>query len=233
MGIRAMGIRVSLGCGLLGILFAGNCFAQYSPGKGLPRSDRPADVRPLDSTSNKPAVARTNPKLNRYLPSAAPALAPLTDAERAAIDSAMTGFGEKQADLVKLMNSQVPRLELLLDQLTRHEATVRTVDSLYAYPGNLVPYRDSVMHSLVRVRRYYEGANRQVREMHFMWLPHTMDLMAVYTRYGELSVLKTEDAGLRTFLRAYRQHYQLMDNLALRLRDLYNMSEYLLNAKLN
>lgn len=228
-----MGIWVWLGCGLLSLVCAGSGLAQFSPGRGLPRADRPADVRPLDSTGRAPAATRTNPKLNRYQPSTTPALAPLTDAERAAIDSAMTAFGEKQADLVKLMNTQVPRLQVLLDQLARHEATVRTVDSLYAYPGNLAPYRDSVMHSLVRVRRFYEGANRQVREMHFMWLPHTMDLMAVYTRYGELSVLKTEDPGLRTFLRAYRQHYQLMDNLALRLRDLYNITEYLLNAKLN
>ena len=220
----------------LAVVFIGVCstaLAQRGRGRAGGAS-RPADLRPMDSAATRsPRAGAPAPALNRYVPQAAPTLAPLNDAERAAIDSAMTSFGEKQADLVKLLERQIPRLELLLAELGPQERALRAADSLFAYPANLARYRDSVMHTLVRIRRFHALADRQLREMHYIWLPHTMDLMAVYTRFGELSVLRRDDPGLRSFIRLYRQHHLLMDNLALRLGDLYQVSEYLLNAKLN
>lgn len=202
-----------------------------SRGRATPR---PANERPWDSTAVRPGRSNADrPVLNRYVPASDPSLTPLNDAERAAIDSAMTSFGEKQSDLIKLLERQIPRLQLMLDQLAPNERALRAADSLFAYPANLPLYRDSVMHTLVRIRRFHALADRQLREMHYTWLPHTMDLMAVYTRFGELTVLRRDDPGLRSFIRLYRQHHLLMDNLALRLGDLYHVSEYLLNAKLN
>lgn len=228
--VRSLALTISL------LLLAAAALAQTLPGRGRPRTGRGADERPYDSTQARPGATEPGtraPALNRYVPASEPGLSPLTELERAAIDSAMTSFGEKQADLVRLLERQLPRLQLLSQQLAPHESALRAADSLLAYPANLPLYRDSVMHTLVRIRRFLATGDRQLREMHFTWLPHTMDLMAVYTRFGELTVLRRDDAALRSFIRLYRQHHQLMDNLALRFNDLYQVSEYLLNSKLN
>lgn len=149
------------------------------------------------------------------------------------VDSLAGGFGAKQTEMLALLDRQLPRLDKMEETLRFQEQAVYGIDSVMKVPRRIAVVRDSAMNLLVRVRKTNDVVRRQLRDLHFEWFAYSLDLQAVYTRYGELISLRRDDDGLREFYRRYRDHFFRMQGMVRRADDVYNTSEYLLNAKLN
>lgn len=155
--------------------------------------------------------------------------------ERRSINAApaMRSFIEKRSDMYKLLQVHLPRLRQLEADMARNEGYMASIDSIMSYRSNVIPYRDSCLSALGRIRGFNTALMRQVQQMYFEWLPYNRELMAVHTRYGELLVRGQRDTELEEFLLLYREEIFLMEMLAARHRNLYNETEFILNAKLN
>lgn len=148
-------------------------------------------------------------------------------------DPNITSFADLQQEMEGLLAQHIAKTRALNTNLERYAADVTRLAELFRYPKNVVAHRDSALRALVRVRRFYEAAMRQVKDTHFGWLPYWRALTAVYARYGEMRALDKADAATRAFILQHRELYALLDGMVLRLRDLHNETEFLLNSKLN
>lgn len=144
-----------------------------------------------------------------------------------------TDFDSKQRAMVRLFYKQLPRIAQLEDKMQAYRTGLVAMDSLLSYPANVEAYQDSALRVMLHVRNFLAEVEREVRYMHYEWLPLQQDLMAVHTKYGELWVTGRADKNLQRVIQAYRQLYARMQELLKQRAFLFNESEFLLNAKLD
>lgn len=132
-----------------------------------------------------------------------------------------------------LMNRQKPNMKRMEDQLNLYWKGVQEVSALVAKERDVPKYRDEALTRLVDLRKKTDQVRLQVLELVFEWTAHNANLMAVYTRYGEMLGKGSTDESLREFLIAYRDWMKRLDAQKTLIKDIYNECDYLLNAKLN
>jgi hypothetical protein len=148
-------------------------------------------------------------------------------------DPNITRFADLQQEMEGMLEQHLAKTRILNLNLDRYTQDVARLAEQFRYPKNVVAQRDSALRALVRIRRFYEASMRQVKDTHFEWLPYWRALTAVYARYGEMRALDKADAATRAFILRHRELYALLDGITVRLRDLHNETEFLLNSKLN
>lgn len=145
----------------------------------------------------------------------------------------LNSFDDKRKAMDELIKKQTPRLQQLYLKVEANEKRLMPISDILKYPKNINQYRDTSIKVLTEIRIINDEVSEEMRELHFDWLPYTMYLMAVYTRYGELMAVNKADEPLKQFIVAYRKLFELNTSISAKLRDIYNECDYLINAKLN
>ncbi|MBX3101387.1 MAG: hypothetical protein KF690_02660 [Bacteroidetes bacterium] len=151
----------------------------------------------------------------------------------AAQDKATTSFVDMQNDMLALMEQQMPKITRMQENADKVWKEVSEISYLLSFPKNVKAYRDSSITALVALRKRNDLIYYQAQEIWFQWWPHNMNLMAVYTRYGELKAGGKPDDNLRMFLLKYRTLVDTMNAVLKLNKDIYNECDFLLNTKLN
>lgn len=145
----------------------------------------------------------------------------------------MSSFVDMQNEMMALMERQDPQLLQLQTKTKDLWKQVDGISGLLAYPKNIPLYRDSCLTALVMLRKRNDGLNAQLQELWLAWRTYNSQLMAVYTRYGELKAAGTIDDNLKAFLLKFRALDEKMAAIQKQLKDSYNEIDFLLNSKLN
>ncbi len=142
-------------------------------------------------------------------------------------------FVAKQEAMLALLQQQIPRLEQVEKQVNAAWARVQAISEQARYPSRIHLIKDTAMIAIAQVRRIADKAEQTVKDLFFEWFYKSWDLMAVYTRYGELMAQDTIDQSLKTFLIEYRKYLRLNERILKTIKDIRNETDFLLASKFN
>jgi len=154
------------------------------------------------------------------------------DTSRVRFDEDMAVFKEKQDDLHDLLRRQQPFLDQLKEHITKNEQELKVISDLLKSPKNVPKYRETATRQLVDLRKRNDDCKQRLQRLFFEWLPHSRDLLAIYTRYGELALVGKVTDDLKQFLVAYRNYTLNMEKMNKQVEDIYNECDFLLNSRL-
>jgi hypothetical protein len=154
-------------------------------------------------------------------------------AQPAKTDESATPFTEKQVAMLDLMVKQKPKYVRHGEALSRLSAEVLQISELLKSQRGAQQYRDSGQKAVNRIRKNTDRIQAQIQDLYFEWVRYEREIMAVYTRYGELKAVDKHDANLRSFVVQHREFILELESLKQKLKDIYNECEYLLTTKLN
>ena len=146
-------------------------------------------------------------------------------------------FYLKEQELIKLIDKHQKVLQPLKQKIDYAWARVQNISEKARYPKNIVLMKDTAMVAIVEVRKQSDVALQQLKELYFEWLDKSFDLMAIYTRYGELLATaedkKNVHPELKDFLVKYRDYIQTMQHIVKTINDIKNETDFLLSSKFN
>jgi len=148
-------------------------------------------------------------------------------------DRAATSFVDIQKDLMALMEQLQPKITRMKENADRVWKQVSDIAYLMSFPKNVKLYRDSSITALVALRKQNDLIYYQAQDLWFQWWPQNMNLMAIYTRFGELKANGRTDDNLKMFLLKYRTLVDTLNAVLKVNKDIYNECDFLLNTKLN
>ena len=157
---------------------------------------------------------------------------PPRDSSRVAFDEDLSVFKEKQDALMDLLARQKPFIEQLQKQITENKQELQVMSDLLKSPKNIPKYRESATRQLVDLRKRNDDCRRRMQGLFFEWVPSMRDLLAIYTRFGELAMVDKTTDDLKLFLGAYRSYTVTMEKMSKQVEDIYNECDFLLNSKL-
>ncbi|MGQ9864307.1 MAG: hypothetical protein ACUVRD_07510 [Bacteroidia bacterium] len=149
------------------------------------------------------------------------------------VDTAISAFDTYQKELLLLLYQQLPRLEALEKNLIPLQDTLQQMIDIARYPKRLPFYRDSFLAVTYRIRKISDETLMQMKDFHFQWFFRERQLMAIYTRFGELKIVGKSSPSLREFLLKYRQYLDQMDRLWEKVIQIQRDCDFLLTSKLN
>lgn len=147
-------------------------------------------------------------------------------------DEDMAVFKEKQDVIIRLTDKHRMRLITLNQEIDANTKHMNKVSEILSYPKNVKIYRDTCIKQLVEIRKKNDAAKRTIEEIYFEWFAHHKNLMAIYTRYGELKATDRVDLELKRFLGIHRDLIAEMEKTAKKIQDIYNETDFQLNTKL-
>lgn len=147
-------------------------------------------------------------------------------------DKNITSFQEKQDAILNLIAEQKPTLQKILSNVEHHYKILAEWSELLRSPKKVEQYRYEARDSIYNIRKYTDKELTRLKNLYIQWHPFSYDLMAVFTRYGELLALEKVDDKLKQFILAYREHHQLIANILKKCEDIDNECGYLLDNKL-
>lgn len=145
----------------------------------------------------------------------------------------VTSFSDKVASMIQLIDYQLPRYNLIEKKISDTYVEMNKLSELLMYPANIPIYRDTALKTCVAMRKAADDARQKVMELNLEWYKKQYDLMAVYTRYGEMLAINVKDAELTKFLARYRELLDKVGVVLKKIQDVYNETDFLLNSKLN
>jgi len=165
----------------------------------------------------------------------------------------VTSFKEKQEEMIQLLQRHFYRLETLGKSIQESDDEIKGIDGILKFSKQIPLYRDSAMNVIVRVFKELDKVEGELREIHFEWFPYEKEIMAVYTRYGELKILKKEgkkpkpvsaepeekkerksiDPSLEKFISLYRTYLFAVQQYLDKMGEIRNECNFLLNSKLD
>ncbi len=147
-------------------------------------------------------------------------------------DKDITSFQEKQDAIMQLIEQQKTPLEKILMTVEHHQKILAQWSELLRSPKKVEQYRYEARDSVYNIRKYVDKELIKLKDLYIKWQPFTYDLMAVFTRYGELLVLEKVDEKLKKMIIAYREHNDKIDKILKISEDINNECSYLLDSKL-
>jgi hypothetical protein len=147
-------------------------------------------------------------------------------------DKNITSFQEKQDAIQQLIEQQKIPLEKILSNVEHHQKILAQWSELLRSPKKVEQYRYEARDSIYNIRKYVDKELNKLKDMYIKWQPYTYDMMAVFTRYGELLVLEKVDEKLKKFILAYREHNDTISKILKIVEDITNECTYLLDSKL-
>jgi hypothetical protein len=148
-------------------------------------------------------------------------------------EESATPFTDKQVAMLDLMTKQKPKYMRHSEGLSRLSSEVLQISELLKSQRGAQQYRDSGQKAVNRIRKSTDRIQAQIQDLYFEWVKYEREIMAVYTRYGELKAIDKQDANLRSFVVQHREFILDLESLKQKLKDIYNECEYLLTTKLN
>lgn len=162
-----------------------------------------------------------------------PALAQQPLPDKNAKDVTISTFYDKEADLIALIERQNPQLDRLQRDLNDIENQLAAWEDTLKYRDNIPIYRDKALRDIARLRERNDRVHDEIKNLNLEWFTYQRHLMAVYTRFGELSARGQKDEHLRQFLLLHRTILFRMEDLLAHLKRNVVQINFLLNAKLN
>jgi len=148
-------------------------------------------------------------------------------------DMNITSFVDKQNEMLELIKNQLPKMAKHETKLQQNYKSVMSLADQLAYSKNILKIRDSAQTVIVNVVNSTNTLHVELMKLNLEWFKYNKDLMAVYTRYGELKIVNNIDENLKKFLVEYRLWLDTMEKLLKLVTDIKNESDFLLNSKLN
>ncbi len=146
-------------------------------------------------------------------------------------------FFLKEQEMIKLLDKHIPKLEEIKERTDAAWQRVQAISEKARYPKNILFMKDTAMQAIVVVRKTADRAIEEVKNVHYDWIPKTWDLMAVFTRYGELLATaedkKNVHPELKEFLIKYRKYITLMQGIIKTTNEIKNETDFLLSSKFN
>ncbi len=146
-------------------------------------------------------------------------------------------FFLKEQEMIKLLDKHIPKLEEIKERTDGAWSRVQAIAEKAKYPKNIIFMKDTAMQAIVVVRKTADRAIDEIKNIHYEWIPKTWDLMAVFTRYGELLATaedkKNVHPELKEFLMKYRKYITLMQDIIKTTNDIKNETDFLLSSKFN
>lgn len=135
--------------------------------------------------------------------------------------------------MMELIRIQKPMLEDLLYKIEGAWARIQNISEQAKYPSRVPLIRDTAMVVIAQCRKIADQVMDELYKIHFAWFYKNWDLMAVYTRYGELLCRNQVDENLKTFLLKYRAYITTVEKILQIVNDLKNETDFLLASKFN
>lgn len=148
-------------------------------------------------------------------------------------DRNLNSFTSMQNEMMVTMKKQKVRLGRLREKLINNRSELNEIINLLKYPKNVPIYRDTAYKLVKAIRGVTDESDKELKDLFFQWYGYNRELMATFTRYGELKVLNRMDDNLRQFLLQHRDNMTEFGKTQEMIQDLYNDCNYLLNSKLN
>lgn len=148
------------------------------------------------------------------------------------VDDDIANFKEKQDQMNRLIEKHKPRLQLLNEQIDITTRNLAKISDFLAYPKNVKAFRDTSIKQLVVIRKQNDNHQRELEKIYFDWFGHSRSMAAVYTRFGELKITDRVDPELKKFLAAHRDLIFSIEKITVKIQDIYNETDFLLNTKL-
>ena len=146
-------------------------------------------------------------------------------------------FYLKEKALIELIDKHQQRLQPIKDEIDFSWKRVQNISELARYPKNIHMIKDTAMIAIVQVRKIADKSLNELKELYFDWLQKSYDLMAIYTRYGELLATaedkKNVHPELQQFLIKYRNYIDTMKHIVKTINDIKNETDFLLSSKFN
>lgn len=147
-------------------------------------------------------------------------------------DKNITSFQEKQDAILQLIEQQKEPINKILITVEHHQKILAQWSDLMRIPKKVEQYRYEARDSIYNIRKYVDKEMVKLKDLYIKWQPFTYELMAIFTRYGELLVLEKVDEKLKKFIMAYREHNDKIDKILKISEDITNECSYLLDSKL-
>ncbi len=147
-------------------------------------------------------------------------------------DKNITSFQEKQDAIIQLIEQQKAPLDKILITVEHHQKILAQWSDLLRSPKKVEQYRYEARDSVYNIRKYVDKELTKLKDLYIKWQPFSYDLMAVFTRYGELLVLEKVDEKLKKMILAYREHTDKITKILNIAEDINNECGYLLDSKL-
>lgn len=147
-------------------------------------------------------------------------------------DKNITSFQEKQDAIMKLIEQQKGPLDKILLTVEHHQKILSQWSELLRSPKKVEQYRYEARDSIYNIRKYVDKELTKLKDLYIKWQPYTYEVMAVFTRYGELLVLEKVDENLKKMILAYREHNDKITKILHIAEDINNECSYLLDSKL-
>ncbi len=147
-------------------------------------------------------------------------------------DKNITSFQEKQDAIIQLIEQQKAPLDKILVTVEHHQKILAQWSDLLRSPKKVEQYRYEARDSVYNIRKYVDKELTKLKDLYIKWQPFSYDLMAVFTRYGELLVLEKVDEKLKKMILAYREHTDKITKILNIAEDINNECGYLLDSKL-
>jgi len=160
-------------------------------------------------------------------------LALLPAATTRAQGSQLSSFVDMQNEMMHLMDRQIPLLQQLVQEAETVWKEVSSISELLANPRNIEANRASSLSQLILLRKRNDQIQDKLKGYWFAWQRYNNELMAVYTRFGEMKAQDRMDPNLRHFLLLFRELDQLMSQATKQAQETYSECDFLLNTKLN
>jgi len=143
----------------------------------------------------------------------------------------ISSFVSKQNEMVELIRLQKPLLEDLHHKIEGAWNRVQYISEQAKYPNRVPLMRDTALVAIAKCRKIADEVMEELYRIHFEWFYKNWDLMAVYTRYGELLCKNQVDENLKTFLLQYRSYIRDVEAILKMVKDLKNETDFLLSSK--
>jgi septal ring factor EnvC (AmiA/AmiB activator) len=145
----------------------------------------------------------------------------------------LRSFRQKEEEMIRVINRQMPKLKRMEKELKSLQNQLASWEDTLKYSSKIPQYRDEAMRDIARIQRRNEKIYDKIKDMNMTWFRYLRDLMAVYTRYGELKIAGKVNDHLKGFLQKHRKvMYKIEDNLNI-VQDNKVQVDFLLNQKLN
>lgn len=145
----------------------------------------------------------------------------------------LRSFRYKEDEILRLIDRQMPKLKQMEQELDQLAQQLKSWEDTLKYSSKIPKYRDEAMRDIARIQRKNEKIYDRMKDMNMTWFRYTRDLMAVYTRYGELTIAGKVTDHLKGFLQRHRELMYQMEDMLQKVQDNKVQIDFLLNQKLN
>jgi predicted RNase H-like nuclease (RuvC/YqgF family) len=148
-------------------------------------------------------------------------------------EGGITSFRDKEEKILALIDRQLPKLERIKTEMKDVKSQLASWEDTLKYKTKIPIYRDKALRDVAALRRKTDNAYQELKDLNMQWFSYTRDIMAVYTRYGELTAAKKVDEHLKNFMIRHRSIMFKMEELLVLVNDNFIQADFLLNSKLN